>query len=339
MSAPKHSDRNLILAVDGGQTSSKAIIATTTGQILGWGSGSPCDHLHGPGGYERNRDAIHSSANAALADAGVGSERIVAVGLGLTSAPRESEALPLFDRMVRELCDPDTIWVDADFVSNLAGASGGQPGVVVIAGGGSIGYGIDAHGNEAIAGGLGYLMGDEGSGWYIGLRAIQEAAKAFDLRGPDTALLPMVLEHYGIARIREVIRIIYGTSFTRDMVSTIARDVIDIARQGDLVAAEIVHTAAARLGETALGTIRQLHAPGSPVSVYPTGGIFRAGPILLDTFSRTISSDWSNAAVVEPRHPPVIGAFLKACELAGIERSEDMLSTLDQGVRKREAVQ
>lgn len=325
-------ERNLVLAVDGGQTSSKAVIATTTGEILGWGTGTACDHLHGPGGYERNRDAIHSSARAALANAGASAGSILAVGLGLTSAPRESEAMPLFTEMVRELCAPDGIWVDADFVSNLAGASALQPGVVVIAGGGSIGYGVDANGREAIAGGLGYLMGDEGSGWYIGLRAIQEAARAADRRGPATALLPMVLDHFGMQSIREIIRILYATTFRRDAVATIAPLVIDVAESGDDVASDIVRTAATCLGEIALGTIRQLHASGTAVDVYPTGGVFNAGRIVTGPFVSTIARAWPDAAIRESRFPPVIGAYLKALERAGLPVTDEVMRNLDAGV-------
>ncbi len=327
--------RPLVLAVDGGQTSSKAIVATVEGEILGLGSGSACDHLHGPNGYERNRDAIRSSALAALADAGRDPDEIGIVGLGLTSAPRESEALPLFSRMVHEFADPDSIWVDADFVSNLAGASGGAPGVVVIAGGGSIGYGVDAAEREAVAGGLGYLMGDEGSGWYLGLRAIQEAARASDLRGEQTALLPMVLDHYGIDTIRQIIRLIYDQDFRREQVSVLAPRVIDIAAAGDLVAAEIVDTAAERLGGLALGVIRQLHLPGEPVTVYPTGGIFAAGPILTEPFAATIQTAWPTAKIEPPRFPPVVGAYLRALSHAGLPVTDDIRSRLATSLGNR----
>jgi N-acetylglucosamine kinase-like BadF-type ATPase len=325
----------LVLAVDGGQTSSKGVIATLDGEILGWGTGSPCDHLHGPNGYERNRDAIHSAANSALEAAGRSSDEIAIVGLGLTSAPRESTALAKFRDMVHELCTPETIWIDADFVSNLAGASGGEPGVVVIAGGGSIGYGVDDQGREAIAGGLGYLMGDEGSGWYIGLRAIQEAAKGFDLRGPETALLPMVLDHYGITAIRQIIRVLYDTSFSREQVSTLTPKVIEIAAAGDAVATGIVTEAGVKLGETALGTIRQLHTGDHSVQVFPTGGVFSAGPMVMDSFRGTIGDGWPAATIESPRYPPVIGAYLKALQAAGLTLTDEMRRRLDDGVAAR----
>lgn len=304
--------RDIILAVDGGQTSTKAIVATSTGIILGAGTGSPCDHFHGPHGYARNRDAIHSAATTALRTANRSAGDIVAAGLGLTSAPRESDAGPQVAAIVAELCSPDVLWVDADYVSNLAGASLGKPGVVVIAGGGSIGYGTDRHGSEALAGGLGYLMGDDGSGWFIGLSAVQAAARGSDRRGMPTALLPAVLEHFGIPSIREIMRILYDASFTRDRVSRIAPIVADCAMSGDRVAMEIMTTAGARLGEIALGAIRQLDPSDETVSVYPTGGVFAAGPILTEPFQVTITTGWPTARIRQPRFPPVVGALIHA---------------------------
>ncbi|HWK80024.1 MAG TPA: BadF/BadG/BcrA/BcrD ATPase family protein [Thermomicrobiales bacterium] len=311
--------RTLTLGIDGGQTSTKAILVEPDGTVVGTGTGSPCDHLHGPNGYAKNRDAIASAAAAALAAAQRPASDIRAAGLGLTSAPREMGADATFRRMVDEFAtiDPDAFWVDADFVSNLAGASAGGPGIVVIAGGGSIGYGVDDSGREAIAGGLGYLMGDEGSGWYIGLHAIQAAARAYDLRGPQTALLPFVLDHYGLSQIRDIIRIIYAEGFSRDRISSIARDVIRIAGDGDPVAAEIVRTGAERLGDTALGVARQLHAAGDPIVVYPTGGVLSARPLVRDPFAARIRSLWPEATIADPAFPPVVGAVLQVWKTTG----------------------
>ncbi|MGB3329785.1 MAG: BadF/BadG/BcrA/BcrD ATPase family protein, partial [Thermomicrobiales bacterium] len=302
---------------------------------VGVGTGTPCDHLHGTNGYARNRDAILSAATAALAAAQRPASDIRGVGLGLTSAPRETNAGAIFRQMVDEFATPDpgAFWVDADFVSNLAGASAGQPGIVVIAGGGSIGYGIDEDGREAIAGGLGYLMGDDGSGWFLGLNAIQAASRAADLRGPETALLPFVVEHFGLARIRDIIRIIYAEGFTRDQISTIARDVIRIAGEGDAVAAGIVQTGAERLGDTALGVARQLHTPGDPIIVYPTGGVFAARELVRVPFAERIQAAWPTATIAEPRFPPVAGAVFQVWKTMGKTISPQRLARLHETLR------
>lgn len=320
--------RDLLLAIDGGQTSTKALLARRDGAILGEGRGTPCDHIHGPNGHDINRRAIHGAALDALARAGRDAGEIIGVGMGLTSAAREHKAGDIFRGFVREICDPDVIWVDADIVSNLFGASGGAPGVVIIAGGGSIGYGVNAAGDEAVAAGLGYLLGDEGSAWYIGLQAIIAATRARDLRGEPTELLPFVLEHYRLDSVREIIRVLYASDFTRDQVSSIAPDVVRIAAE-DRVARQIITTAGTKLAEIGRACIAQLHEPGTAVDVYPTGGVFAAGPLIREPFAARLAQDWPEAVIREPRFPPVVGALLQAMRSVGDEITPALLDRIE----------
>lgn len=320
--------RDLVLAIDGGQSSTKALVTDRAGHVLGHGTGSPCDHITGPHGYERNRAAIHSATRAALADAGVDPARIVAAGMGLTSCPPELALHQLFEEMLREIADPDAVWIDHDVASNLAGASAGGPGIVVIAGGGSIGFGVDADGREAKAGGMGYLMGDDGSAWWIGLHAIRAAAAAVDRRGPKTTLLPFVLKHYGIPTIRHIVGMLYGPAFTRDQISGIAPDVVRIAAK-DAVARGIVTEAGQRLAGLAVAVATQLLPAGAAVDVYPTGGVFGAGPLITEPFREALLAARPQATIREPRFAPVFGALFRAYLAMGIEITDEMLRNLE----------
>ncbi len=176
----------LILAVDGGQTSTKSLLATTDGRVLAAGRGGPSDHFHITGGVEKNRTAIHGAIESALASAGIDASEVASITLGLTGVPPEGEARNVVYEIIREVVRPEQVTLVADYVTNLTGASGGNPGVVLIAGGGAIGYGVTADGRTAIAGGYGYLLGDEGSAYKIGVAAIRAATFADDRRGPDT---------------------------------------------------------------------------------------------------------------------------------------------------------
>lgn len=319
---------DLILAIDGGQTSTKALIARRDGTVLGLGRGAPCDHIHGPTGYENNRLAIHGAAMDALRVSQQTATTIVGVGMGLTSAAREHRAEDIFRSIVREICNPQVIWVDADFVSNLFGASAGNRGVAVIAGGGSIGYGVDASGREAVTAGLGYLLGDDGSAWYIGLQAIVAAARANDGRGPATALVPFICSHFELGSVREIIKVIYAQDFSRDQVSGIAPDVVRIG-QNDPVAREIVVSAGQKLGDIALASIQRLHRRGEAVDVFPTGGVFAAGPIINEPFQQTILGQWPDAVIREPRFPPVVGAYLQAIRMLGDSITPTLLDRIE----------
>jgi glucosamine kinase len=322
-------DASLVLAIDGGQTSTKAIIADTRGNVIGRGTGSPCDHITGVHGYERNRAAIHSATLAALRSADIDPVRVVAAGLGLTSFPPVLDVRHLFEQMVREVITPEYLWISHDVASNLSGAAAGGPGIVVIAGGGSVGFGLDTRGREAKAGGMGYLMGEEGSAWWIGLEAIHAAAAADDGRGDDTSLLPFVLEHYGIPTIRHIVQILYGPDFTRDQVSSLAPGVVRLAAT-DAVARRIVREGGVRLAGLAVAVARRLFEADEAVDVYPTGGVFGAGSILMDPFRETLAEDWPKAVIREPRFSPVYGALFEAYKEMGIEITPDLLTNLQE---------
>src|SRR5215213_943836 len=97
---------SLLLAIDGGQTATKALVAKRDGSVVGAGLGGPSDHFHIEGGVEKNRIAIHGAISSALASSGVERERVVAIGLGLTGAPTGGTQTPIVHEIVREILDP-----------------------------------------------------------------------------------------------------------------------------------------------------------------------------------------------------------------------------------------
>ena len=319
--------KKLYIGFDGGQSGSRAVVALGDGKILAFGSGPACDHITAPQGYERNKAAIHGAISDALSMAGASCEDIAAVGLGLTSAPRELNAQPTFEKIVLEIAQPEHIWIDHDAATNLAGATAGGPGVMVIAGSGSIAYGINEAGEEGRAGGLGYLMGDEGSAWWIGITALQAAAAAADGRGPATDILPFVLDHYNLPTIRHIHTFLYADTFMRPMVSDITVDIARLAENDD-VARGIMEDAANRLANMVMATIRQIHTAGDAVGVFPTGGVFRAGDLVLNPFASRIRREWPNVTISEPHFEPVIGALIRGYQHSGITITPELLEKL-----------
>jgi glucosamine kinase len=310
---------DLLVAVDGGQTATKALVARRDGTILAAGRGGPSDHFHGPDGVERNRRAIHGAVNATLESAGVDPEDVVAIGLGLTGAPTGGDQDPIVAEIVRDILPTAAYTVVADYVTNLAGASAGNPGVVLIAGGGAIGYGVTADGRNALAGGFGYLLGDEGSAFDIGLRAIAAACRAEDRRGRPTALHGEVCTHFAIPEMRTIPRIVYRAGFPREQISLLAPKVTAAAHDGDGVAQRILAAAGEELALTALGVIRQLFREGDPVTVYLTGGVFNAGELLLGPFRSALHAGWPTAEARPPEYPPAVGGLILAARAAGQE--------------------
>lgn len=318
--------RSLLVGVDGGQTATKVLVADRTGRILAAGRGRAFDHFRAKGGFENNRAAIREGVAAALAEAGAELDDVAAIALGLTGVRTGGPESVFAGEIAGELLPGVPQTVVADYESNLAGANGGRPGVVVIAGGGSIGFGVTADGRQAITSGYGYLLGDEGSAYSIGRAAIIAAARARDGRDEPTVLEPMVLEALDVAEMREVPAVVYSEHFTRDGISRLAPLVVQAAGDGDPVASRIVTWAGTELALTALSVIKRLFAPGERVGVAVTGGVFGAGEAILGPFRATLVEQWPGATPHTPRFPPAVGAVIFAARAAGIEPDDDWLA-------------
>ena len=233
-----------LVAVDGGQTATKALIARRDGAILGAGRGGPSDHFHGAGGIEKNRQAIQEAVaqRSTPSGAGAGRCRLDRAGVDRSASGRRADA----NRRRNRPRDSASRYRHSR--ARLRDKSGrappaGEPGVVLIAGGGSIGFGVTADGREALAGGFGYLLGDEGSAFDIGLRAIAAACRAEDRRGEATSLTAIVLEHFAIPTMRVIPRVVYRAGFSREQISLLAPAVSESARTGDVEARRIMASA------------------------------------------------------------------------------------------------
>jgi N-acetylglucosamine kinase-like BadF-type ATPase len=214
----------LILGVDGGQTSTKCVVMDADGRVLGHGTGAGLIHLAAEGGPERMRQALRGCISSAFADAGIEARPLEAIGLGLSgitsaTAP-EAETVR---KLVAETFAPRVVVVENDAYTALLGAHAGGPGVAAISGTGSIVCGINARGDLERAGGWGWLLGDEGSGLWIGRRGLMAALRAVDEIGPATALVGRFLSHFEIGDMPAVKPIVYRSDFGAKGFAALAR--------------------------------------------------------------------------------------------------------------------
>lgn len=312
----------LLLAVDGGQTSTLALIATRSGQIIGTGQAGPANHIHEPGGYERQQRALETAIQAALDAAGQPLSAVSHACVGLSGASELSVTI------ARSLLPDVAVQVQKDMVTALAGASDAKHGIIVIAGTGSIAYGQNAAGETALAGGWGYIMGDEGSGYDLGRMALRAVSQAQDGRGPTTSLQQSILTHFDVADLAEVHRRIYSGSLTRPQIASLARVVAQSATAGDAVAQSILTQAGTQLADSALAVVQQLDF--YEATVYTTGGVFGAGEMLLLPFRARLRARYTTLAVQSAAHSPIIGALLLALKAAGESVNARLLATMQQ---------
>jgi N-acetylglucosamine kinase-like BadF-type ATPase len=316
---------HLFIGVDGGQSSTLALVADEDGNVLGSGSAGPSNHIYQPGGEERFRTAIGGSVQRALEAAGAPHSAVAVIGMGLTGHSERMRSL------ATSLFPGNPVVTDWDALSALYGASGGHEGVVLIAGTGSVGFGQAEDGREARAGGYGHLASDEGSGYWVGLEGLKAAFRALDGRSGATPLSELVPARFGASDLNTVQRILYTGEEDRALIAAIARDVAEAAAQGDRVAQGILHHAALHLANLVAAVYRKLWTD-EEIACYEQGGMF-GSRYLEEQLGEWLEKLAPNVRRKPAQAPPAVGALVMAYKARGIEPDD-----LDWNALKRGAV-
>ncbi|HET8550198.1 MAG TPA: BadF/BadG/BcrA/BcrD ATPase family protein [Bryobacteraceae bacterium] len=300
------------LGIDGGQSSTTAMIGDAAGRVIGFGSGGPCNHVRAAEGRTKFLKAIGACVNAACAEAGVNAAeiRFECVCAGFSGGPADKREL------LGELLQPKRIEVTDDAVIALAGANAGEPAVVTIAGTGSISLGRNRQGRLARAGGWGYLFGDEGGGFDITRQALRAALRHEEGWGPETRLRDTLLGETGCADVNDLMHRMYTTEFPRPRIAAMARLVDDAAMAGDVIARSILLNAAQELATYTAAVRVQIFEAGEPVFVACIGGVFRSA-LLLERFRMLVELE-EGSSVGRPRYGPAAGALIEAYRAAGL---------------------
>lgn len=287
--------------IDGGQTATSAVLADETGRVLSSGSAGPADEVHQSPESTRLRDALCGALRDALANCGLDPQTLfTAVVAGVSGYEGRVYGAP------PDLPANSTLLVH-DAVAAHAGAFTGEPGVIVIAGTGSVSYGRNARGAEITAGGWGYLFGDEGSGFWLARMMVKRAMYAEDA-GEDDPLRGPMLQHFEQPSLRALARAFYAGEIDRANLAGFAVRVL-----ADPEAGEIVPQVLASLAAT---VARRLDLPEGPVAL--TGGL-AADAALRERFAVRLAELLPGAHVQSPRLDPARGALLLALRSAGID--------------------
>lgn len=302
----------LFLGVDGGKSSTKAVIGDESGRVLGTGTGGPCNHVGEAEGRERLARAVTECVGLACRQAGLEPSRVEfeAACFGMSGGPADKQAI------LAEILRAKKLVVTHDALIALSGATGGEPGVATIAGTGSIAFGRNAAGETARAGGWGYLYGDEGSGFDIARQALRAMLRYEEGWGPQTALYGPLLGAAGARDANEMLHNLYTTEWPRPRVAALAKLVDGVALDGDPVARDILANAAQQLATLATSVGRRLFRPGEPALVCYIGGVFRSR-LLLERYRQLVELE-EGYCCQPPRYPPAIGALLEAYRASGI---------------------
>ncbi len=291
-----------ILAIDAGQTGMKVRLQR------GDDEGATDEQFPGIRTHEPLLPQLAGVVRATLARSGSTPDIVTAGISGLTDRDADAGALLalLADTGITRAA------LAHDSTTSFLGALGDSRGAVVAAGTGVVTLAV---GREAVArvDGWGYIMGDAGSGYWIGREALDAVMRAYDGRGPQTALTAVVRERWP-----DLTQAYIALQAAGDRVSTVASfsaDVAGLAEAGDTVARTITRNAATQLADSAVTAICRVAHPGDePAAVCAIGGVFRS-PLLLADF-RAALTDGEVAVTLTPPLGAGIDGTLALAELA-----------------------
>jgi glucosamine kinase len=292
---------SIFLGIDGGGTQTTCVVGDeSTVLATATTGGSNVVRV----GETQARESLHQAIRQACAAAGIDPQQVVRTCIGVAGAARP-EISDTVHRLLFEIVS-GTIEVVGDMVIALEAAFGSGPGVIVIAGTGSIAYGQNQAGKTARVGGWGFAISDEGSGHWIGRTAISAAMRARD-EGEETKLLRQILEAWHLPTLDDLVPAANASPLPD--FSSVFPTLLATADAGDAIARSVLMQAGAELARLAKLVIRRLFAEEDSVPVAMSGGVFRQSALVRQVFYNSLRSEYPNASVNSTVVEPVKGAL------------------------------
>ena len=289
--------------MDGGGTTTRAVVIDSASVVVSRAQ-SGSSNLYNLG-LEAATHNIRAAIEGALSQSSVGPAQVESWGFGLAGAAGESEK-SLWRAALRPLYG-ESIAVDEDVAAALAGALGAEGlqagGAVLIAGTGANCFGQNARGERRSADGWGPLLGDRGSGYWLGEAAIRAAVAAQDRAAPETSLRRLLPLYFQVESLEDVVGLVYAPDFRRDRVAGFVPHVLQAAREGDDVAQSLLRQSGQLLAATARAVLEPLELSRLAL----TGGLVEHSAEVRRALSQALGEQ---IEIGEPRFEPAVGAAL-----------------------------
>jgi glucosamine kinase len=326
-------DARYVMGIDGGATKTLAAVFDLDERAVHLAEGGPSNEdAVGPGAAV---DALLDVADQALQRAGIAQSELATAVIAVAGTDTDAIA-----RRVQAARTDDWIVVN-DVVGAWAAATGGRPGVGAISGTGSNVFGVGPGGQAWRVGGWGHLLGDQGSGYWLGKESIRAALADRDGSGQPTALSAAVVEFFGVASVEALAALVYAKPLTKGEIAAFAVIACELAHGGDAVARDLYHRGASELAVQVVVAIQHAglvaHAPDAPahapdasggrggggdegVGDFPVGligSVFRAGPMFVDPIAAAVHEIAPRARVEVVEMAPVGGSLQLAARACG----------------------
>lgn len=302
------------LGIDGGGTKTKCAVGDES-QLLATATAGPSNVVRV--GEAQARESLHRSVRQACAAAGIALKHVARTCVGASGAARPDLAATVRAFLAEILSSP--IDVVGDMETALDAAFDTGPGVVIIAGTGSIAYGRDRAGKTLRAGGWGFAIGDEGSAHWIGRAAVNAVLRASDRddKAAQSGLAVSLCHEWKVSSMWDLA--LAANSVPPPNFAALFRCVV---AGGDELANEVLQRAGRELAELASVVMSRLfekdHMGSVPVAM--TGGVFRHASVVREVFYNQLRGLDARAEVNPQVVDPVEGA-LRMARRAHLQRA------------------
>ena len=308
-------ENDLFLGADGGGTKTTGLVADRAGNVVARlrGEGSN-QFVIGMDNAARNLAELIAGL-AAAAGRPVGTIVRAVLGLAGMGALRDRQVLTgaIQARLQAMGHPPVPLAIETDGRVALEGAFNGGPGIVAVAGTGSVVMGKSAGGEAISIGGWGRVIGDEGSGYFIGLEALKAVSREIDARGEAGRLRVSIASRFGLDTRDRIIAAVYREKFD---IPSVAPAVLDAAEAGDAVALGILTRAATELTAQIVAAISRLGLENG-TGVVMTGGLIDHDTIYARMMADALKRQAPGADIRAPLNGPEHGALLMATARMG----------------------
>jgi N-acetylglucosamine kinase-like BadF-type ATPase len=308
----------ITLAVDVGQTSSRLLLTYPDGRVERWSGNG------GRAGKPVEAALLDLIETTLAAREHATPPLIDTVSAGLTGLQGRPARAPEVLARLRERWRTSRVILADDALTSYIGALGLRPGVVVAAGTGAVTLATDGANRHARVDGHGYLLGDLGSGYWVGRQGLEAAFKSADGRDGSPLLLSLAAAHYGDPATLPVRLAADPARVSR--IASFAHQVRAAAIDGDRVAMEIWREAAEQLADAVAAAARSVGLTDDHLTVSWTGQLFDAGPLLLDPFVAAVRARLHGATLCPPAGSSLEGA-LDLANLDPLPPLEPLLAT------------
>lgn len=298
-----------LIGLDGGGTKTKCVITNFNYEHLYKCRGGASNLLIVE--TEKVSETILSLIKESVEELKISLEDVASILIGTAGAGRTSDAQKLRDDFLKYSESKgyrfNSFYVESDARIALEGAFSGGPGILLIAGTGSIAFAKDKSDIVHRVGGYGRLIGDEGSGNTIGRRGLNEVAKEFDGRGAKTLMTQMLKNDFGISDTQQLVTEVYRNNFD---VASFAPKVFEAAKKGDSPALKIVEHESVELISHLKTIAKKLD--DKKIKLCLIGGTIAADNFYSSLLKEKIKQQMPNVVITPAENPPEIGAVIMA---------------------------